>query len=76
MPPLAARHLATEPGSPRLRYELPDPALVGPPMEKAAQSVLEWRAAHHEAVQTLSPTALAQPRCLERFDGSRRRAGP
>lgn len=62
-------------GSPRLRYELPDPALVGPPMEQAAQSVLEWRAALHEAIQTLSPKALAKPRCLEQFEGSRRRAG-
>ena len=60
-------------GSPRLRYELPDPALVGPPMEEAAQSVLEWRAQLHEAVQTLSLRALAQPRCLEQFEASRRR---
>lgn len=52
-------------GSPRLRYELPDPALVGPPMEDAARSVLVWRTALHEAVQTLSPAALGRPRCLE-----------
>lgn len=60
-------------GTPRLRYELPDPALVGPEMEQAAAAVVQWKKTLHEAVQTLAPSALAEPRCLERWQRSRRR---